>query len=467
MSYESGKMSHRDSWVSFSIYLAPFDDIFPLAVGSFRARNGAVILHDNEKRSPFELDDKARTDLEKRKDEIPVSITIPGILVAEPINNPGITIIEEAGNLDIFGYIAQMAPEITCLGFESLLDTKNRQRHSFAVRRYDENLREVCASQNTEKNGWHWENYGKVTQWENPTYYEARYPRQRLDRTKLFEIASTTGFDPYPFLNNRQMARATYIERYNFFDPETREAPSEKFMDKTRHAVSLGIGEMDDDLSWEERKDNAMLLQAQHQGARAFDNKVRKAKTVEALDRILRDELAKTLGTTRDWDKYRNYEILSKFQRVIQAAHRIDLDHLETRRLEAASLDHANKAGITNWRQEDIDEQRFTIREIMRPKLIKIKFDKMLADADTHERLLALAKVATSQEEKIRHEVNVQRYLCDALGKAAFLDNDNSITDKIADILDTMNAKRHPRKLKVNLSTSIRRVNDMKKKRVR
>lgn len=456
-------MSSRDSWLSFSIYLAPFDHISPLAVGCFRARNGAVVLHEGENRSPWERDAHANAEIKARKEKIPNSGTLPGILIAEPIGCPGMTIIEEAGNLDIFGFIARMSPMTTCLAFESLLDTKSRQNHVFAVRKGDENLREVVASQNTDKNGWNWVDYGKLTAWEAPEHYRARYPRQRLDRGKLLDIAAATGVDPLAFLNGREMKRSVYVVQYDGYDPDAPVPPSEAYMDETRKAVSLGMGEMEDEQTWEERKDYARLSHEQTKAAKAFDRAIYRAKTVASVAEALRTELAKRPGSTEDWDKRYCYEVLAKIQRAINAAHRIDLDDLETRRMEKASVDHATKAGITLWSQSDIDELRVTMREIKRPKLLKDKFDKMLKDAITLERLLALTKVAIKQEDYIRHEVRVESYICNILGKAASIDDNSSITDQIAALLDDMNAARHPTKSKSKISTSIRLLNVKKK----
>lgn len=359
LAFECGDTADVQKTLSVTLCLAPFDRILPVAAGLFRARYGLTALTERVWRSPETLLNEEREAAERaRRNHGAWVLPHAPLVLSEPVDAGGATLIEDAGNPWIAAAIARFRPGVAVLSLRAGLIAHADEVWRFTLRRGSRMLRRVEAERD-EMGQWQVRSAGKPQAIEKELGGDASCAAPDLEA--LHALARAAGVDLRACIEERRAFRSCALTALDDRDPHEMRVPTRIGQPVLDAALREGFGAGED------------VAPAHPSGfADAADAAASEAETQRAIARAksiedIRKALAAAAPLAAEGPMGR-HRLGSLYSLAVARAQRIDLDCLLTRRLERdwhdvmADTDYAvSRAAI------EADREKAQRNQVLRP----------------------------------------------------------------------------------------------------
>ena len=226
-----------DSHQSYSLVDAPYGDVLPALIGGARALFGLVAWEQGDRRRSAEIANALNAN--RNATDFPLAAPQTAIVIHEVA--PDRVLIEDTFNEEMAKTLSCLLPAAPVLGTESWFEGVSREGHGIAVFQDGLAIRRVGVSRGVEKRGWHWEDEGAITPWEDPLTYAAPQIGARLSRSDIHQVARNFGVDIDAGLAGAGRGGAVIL--LSHYHPETPERLTTAHMDISKRAVVAGHGD--------------------------------------------------------------------------------------------------------------------------------------------------------------------------------------------------------------------------------
>ncbi len=359
LAFECGDTADVQKSLSVTLCLAPFERVLPVAAGLFRARYGLTALTERVWRSPATLLGEGIEAAERaRKDYGAWVLPHAPLVLSEPTDAAGATLIEDAGNPWIAAAIARFRPGVVILSLRAGALAHADEVWRFTLRRDSRMLRRVEAERD-EIGQWQVRTSGKPHAIEAGLGGDASGAAP--DPEALHALARAAGVDLRACLEDRRAFRSCALSALDDRDPHEMRPPTRIGQPVLDAALreGFGAGEADTPAQPPALPDPAELSAREAETQRA----IARAKTVEDIRKAL--VAAAPMAAEGPVGRHR---LGSLYSLAVARAQRIDLDCLLTRRLErdwhdvTADTDYAvSRAAI------EADREKAQRNQMLRP----------------------------------------------------------------------------------------------------
>lgn len=360
LAFECGDTADVQKTLSVTLCLSPLDRILPVAAGLFRARYGQTALTERVWRSPETLLGEGMEAAERaRKSYGAWVLPHAPLVLSEPADAGGATLIEDAGNPWIAAAIARFRPGVVVLSLRAGALSHADEVWRFTLRRGSRMLRRVEAERD-ETGQWQVRTAGKPQAIEEGLGGDAAHAAP--DPKALHALALAAGVDLRACLEERRAFRSCALTVLDDRDPHEMRVPTRIGQPVLDAALREGFGAGEAAANPAQPSalpDPAELSAREAETQRA----IARAKTVEDIRKAL--VAAAPLAAEGPTGRHR---LGSLYSLAVARAQRIDLDCLLTRRLERdwhdvmADTDYAvSRAAI------EADREKSQRNQMLRP----------------------------------------------------------------------------------------------------
>ncbi|MCV2868149.1 hypothetical protein OEW28_05860 [Defluviimonas sp. WL0002] len=421
--------------LSVTLVFAPFEKVLPTATGILRARHGQVALAENVLSTPQTLFAAEQQMTERLRNRTGAWVLAHWpIVLSEPSDAEGITLIEDYGNAWLAAAIARLRPGISVLSLRGGVLGEAEDVHRFTLRRGSRVLRRV-ESRRHEVDDWQVVASGRAQPFEEALGGDAA--THRLDRMALMSLANGMGVDLSRTLDARRVFRSCALIVLDDKNLEETRLPTRVGQSVMETALRQGFGPADDGAAaiGGEALTEAEIGTVEAEAQRAIG----RARTVEELRDVLLSVAA--LSQLGDTGRHR---LGSLYSLALARAYRLDLESLTTRRLERDW--HDVVAGTEYAVSRDMiesDRAKAQRNQVLRP-LVQ-RHEAICRAAQTPEDLMPILEEITGSA---RPEVDARFREMALLGmckRARELDPDDPVTARLAEmLLEWQAAAREP-----------------------
>ncbi|MCV2864935.1 hypothetical protein [Defluviimonas sp. WL0075] len=422
--------------LSVTLVFAPFEKVSPTAAGLFRARFGPSALAEDVMASPQTLFNAEQNMAERMRQKSGAWVLAHWPLVlSEPSDAEGVTLIEDFGNPWLPTALARFRPGISVLSLRSCTLGETDGVHRFTLRRGARILRRV----ETRRQGmddWEVNASGRPQPFEEALGGNAA--AGRLDRAALLRLAEGMGVDLLRTIEGRRVMRSCALI-----------ALDDRNLEETRLPTRLGQSVYDTALRQGFASARNGLAAAPLEGISDADLGDLEAEAQRVIGRArkveeLRDALAPVLGLERLGESGR-HRLGSLYSLALARAYRLDLDSLTTRRLER---DWHDVVAGTEYEvsRETIESDRAKAQrnQLLRP--IVQRHEAVCRAAETPEDLLPVLREIT-EEARPEFDARFREMALQAICKRAReLDPDDPVTARLSQTLLSWHEAAHEAK---------------------
>ena len=276
-------MTAEDAVISATLAFAPYDQVMPAVAGLARAEFGYCGAKPDPRHSLI----AEMKQLSQQETQTNVSY-VYGVLVAEPEDAPGTTVIEDWYGPDRRA-LGGLLPDVSFLSLFSLYENKTCEQHRYAWQSGPDILRDVSLDRNMCQNGWCWHEDGPEQPWEAWDRLSAKPLSKRSDRALLFNLSKAHGVDLQRTLGDRRLKRSVLFWQISEWDAREDQTPTQVGDDFHKIAVMAGYGNGEMERSFSKQVEDARDAQAALVSHDHVTRKLRRLRSVAAIHTFMQD----------------------------------------------------------------------------------------------------------------------------------------------------------------------------------